>query len=46
METGEVLARPEIDALEEITQSSPGLTEAYVLAPPTDEEAARQNTYC
>jgi tetratricopeptide (TPR) repeat protein/predicted Ser/Thr protein kinase len=32
METGEVLANPEIDALEEITQSSPGLTEAYVLA--------------
>jgi len=32
METGEVLARPEIDALDEITQSSPGLTEAYVLA--------------
>jgi tetratricopeptide (TPR) repeat protein len=32
METGEVLGRPEIDALEEITQSSPGLTEAYVLA--------------
>jgi serine/threonine-protein kinase len=32
MEMGEVLGRPEIDALEEITQSSPGLTEAYVLA--------------
>ncbi len=32
METGEVLGRPEIDALEEITRSSPGLTEAYVLA--------------
>jgi len=32
METGEVLGRPEIDALEEITRSSPDLISAYVLA--------------
>jgi tetratricopeptide (TPR) repeat protein len=32
METGEVLGRPEIDALEEITRSSPDLVSAYVLA--------------
>ncbi|HYU42286.1 MAG TPA: protein kinase [Vicinamibacteria bacterium] len=32
METGEVLGRPEIDALEEITKSSPGLISAYILA--------------
>jgi len=32
METGEVLGRQEIDALEEITRSSPGLISAYILA--------------
>jgi len=32
METGEVLGRPEIDAREEVTRSSPGLVSAYVLA--------------
>jgi tetratricopeptide (TPR) repeat protein len=32
METGEVLGRSEIDALEEITRSSPGLISAYILA--------------
>lgn len=32
METGEVLGRPEIDALEEVTTSSPGLISAYILA--------------
>jgi tetratricopeptide (TPR) repeat protein len=32
METGEVLGRAEIDALEEITRSSPDLVSAYVLA--------------
>jgi eukaryotic-like serine/threonine-protein kinase len=32
METGEVLGGPEIDALEEITRSSPGLISAYILA--------------
>jgi eukaryotic-like serine/threonine-protein kinase len=32
METGEVLGHPEIDALEEVTRSSPGLISAYILA--------------
>ena len=32
METGEVLGPAEIDALEEITRSSPGLISAYILA--------------
>jgi tetratricopeptide (TPR) repeat protein len=35
METGEVLGRPEIDALEEIVGSSPDLTDAYLLAEAT-----------
>ena len=30
-EAGEVLGRPEVDALEQIAQSSPGLAEAYIL---------------
>jgi tetratricopeptide (TPR) repeat protein len=32
METGEVLGHAEIDALEEVTRSSPGLISAYILA--------------
>jgi eukaryotic-like serine/threonine-protein kinase len=32
METGEVLGRAEIDALEDVTRSSPGLVSAYILA--------------
>src|SRR6185295_9399855 len=30
-EAGEVLGRPEVDALEQIAQSSPGLAEVYIL---------------